>query len=157
VFRVSRNYTKQITKIIIFLALGSDKNTCFRLKTHIFRWKWWIFAIFGPIWTQLRSKQLKIWPESHFWSDWLNRIDSISIVKSFSINFGNPLNQACQTGGPRAKWIKNGGIIFLSSHTTFFLSRLNNLKFVQEAIFFIESTLFPPPHSGEFYSRKWRN
>jgi hypothetical protein len=26
-------------------------------------------AIFGLIWTQFRSKQLKIWPESHFWSD----------------------------------------------------------------------------------------
>jgi len=28
-------------------------------------------AIFGPIWTQFRSKQLKIWPESH----WIDRID----------------------------------------------------------------------------------
>jgi len=25
-------------------------------------------AIFGPIWTQFRSKQLKIWPGSHFCS-----------------------------------------------------------------------------------------
>jgi len=36
-----------------------------------------IFAIFGPIWTQFRSKQLKIWPGSHFWS---NRLDPIAPI-----------------------------------------------------------------------------
>jgi len=35
-------------------------------------------AIFGPIWTQFRSKQLKIWPESH-WIDRIDRIDQIDI------------------------------------------------------------------------------
>jgi hypothetical protein len=32
--------------------------------------------IFGPIWTQFSSKQLIIWPGSHFWSNRLNRIES---------------------------------------------------------------------------------
>ncbi len=32
-------------------------------------------AIFGPIWTQFRSKQLKIQPGSHIWSTWLDSID----------------------------------------------------------------------------------
>jgi len=34
-------------------------------------------AIFGLIWTQFRSKQLKIWPGSHFQSTRLGWIDSI--------------------------------------------------------------------------------
>jgi len=43
-------------------------------------------AIFGPIWTQFRSKQLKIWPESH-WIDridqkWLGSIGSIGSIES---------------------------------------------------------------------------
>jgi len=39
-------------------------------------------AIFGPIWTQFRSKQLKIWPESH----WIDRIDRIDIGSIGSIS-----------------------------------------------------------------------
>ncbi len=45
-----------------------------------------IFAIFGPIWTQFRSKQLKLCPESHFWSDRLNRIDSIVSTRSYQLD-----------------------------------------------------------------------
>jgi len=39
-------------------------------------------AIFGPIWTQFRSKQLKIWPESHFWLDRVDPIDPIDSIWS---------------------------------------------------------------------------
>jgi len=37
-------------------------------------------AIFGPIWTQFRSKQLKIRPGSHFWSQF-NRVDPIGSIR----------------------------------------------------------------------------
>jgi len=39
-------------------------------------------AIFGPIWTQFRSKQLKIWPGSHFCS-WF---DLIELIRSSRLN-----------------------------------------------------------------------
>ncbi len=69
---------------------GSEvtKTHVFGLKTHIFRWKWWIFAIFvifGSIWTQFRSKQLKIQPGSHFQSNRLDPIDSIRSTRLDSI------------------------------------------------------------------------
>jgi len=38
-------------------------------------------AIFGPIWTQFRSKQLKIWPESH----WIDRIDPMAFWPNFKL------------------------------------------------------------------------
>jgi len=106
VFRVLRNYTKQIKKIIVFWPSEVTKTHVFRLKTHIFRWKWWIFAIFGPIWTQFRSKHLKIRPGSHFQSNRLDRIDpdrKLDKKWPFLVRFGLNLG-------------------------------LNNLKFDQEAI-----------------------
>jgi len=45
VFCVSQNFTKQIAKIIVFLAFGSDKNTCSKAKTDIFRLKMDIFRL----------------------------------------------------------------------------------------------------------------
>jgi len=44
-------------------------------------------AIFGPIWTQFRSKLLKICPESHFWSDRVDPIESIRSEMAFWPNF----------------------------------------------------------------------
>jgi len=38
-------------------------------------------AIFGPILTQFRSKQVKILPGSHFQSNQLNWIDSIGATR----------------------------------------------------------------------------
>jgi len=38
-------------------------------------------AFFGPIWTQFRSKQLKIWPESH-WIDRIDRIDQVYPIRN---------------------------------------------------------------------------
>jgi len=38
-------------------------------------------AIFGPIWTQFMSKQLKIWSGSHFW---LNRVSSSVLNKGLN-------------------------------------------------------------------------
>ncbi len=42
---------------------------------------------FGPIWTQFRSKQLKIQPGSHFCSDRLDRIDSIGSTQSYWLDW----------------------------------------------------------------------
>ena len=47
---------------------------------HVDPKKWLIFAIFGPIWTKFRSKQLKIWPGIHFCSRF-DRIDSIGSIR----------------------------------------------------------------------------
>jgi len=40
-------------------------------------------AIFGPIWTQFRSKQLKIWPGSHFAVNLIKSIQSSQINKKW--------------------------------------------------------------------------
>jgi len=46
-------------------------------------------ANIGPIWTQFRSKQLKIWPGSHFQSTRLDWIDSTRLDRLDWIDFKN--------------------------------------------------------------------
>ncbi len=53
--------------------------------------------IFGPIWTQFRSKQLKIWPGSYFysWIGWIisNRLNQINQIKLIKSNRSNQIDQ----------------------------------------------------------------
>ena len=78
-------------------------------------------TIFGPIWTQFRSKQLKIWPESHFWSDRLDLIESIQLSWS---------DQKWHTGQTlrpilSPNWTKNGKKSIISTYKCLFCKLLH--------------------------------
>jgi len=81
--KLNKNINKtEITKIetinnqIYRLKSGSIKNNCY------FCVKLTRSVIFGPIWTQFRSKQLKIRPGSHFCGRIDSIIDSIKSARS---------------------------------------------------------------------------
>jgi hypothetical protein len=46
-------------------------------------------GIFGLISTKFRSKQLKIWPRSHFWSTWLDSIVNSKFNEYLIVAFDN--------------------------------------------------------------------
>jgi len=82
-------------------------------------------AIFGPIWTQFRSKQLKIQPGSHFFS----RVDPIESIRLEMASWSNfklfrPKLSPNRTknGDPKAmrKDIISGFSCFAEDDTIFF-------------------------------------
>jgi hypothetical protein len=97
-------------------------------------------AIFGPIWTKFRSKQLKIWPGSHFQSTRLDWIDSIGSTRSNRLQKWLPGQiLSCLD----LNWVQIGPKMVILLNLTWkwpILVRfglnlgLNNLKFDQEAI-----------------------
>jgi len=152
IFPNLKNITKMFAKLLIkFLASKNAKMDIFVIfHTQILL----IFAIFGPIWTKFRSKELKILLESHFcldrinligstWSDWLDQIDSIGSTQSNQLNQinsikstqSNQLNQINSIKSTQSNQL-NGAVL-----VQFGLNLgLNYLKFGQEAIFAVEST-----------------
>jgi hypothetical protein len=57
---------KFLRKLFKFLALENAETFQFCHFWSDLNLKRQKLAIFGPIWTQFRSKHLKIWPGSHF-------------------------------------------------------------------------------------------
>jgi len=86
-----------------------------------------IFAIFGLIWTQFRSKQLKIWPGSHFWSnqlDRINRIDSIGVKNGFLVEF---FENTVYSRESRVSWLFSYLLRKITANTK--ISNLYRVKF----------------------------
>ena len=81
------------------------------------------FCHFGPIWTKYRSKQLKIWPGSHFLLNRLDPIDPIASIRSHRSDRGDRIDGKNQPF--LVRFGQNLG--------------LNNLKFGQESIFAVDS------------------
>ena len=80
-----------LQKWISVSVSGFRESDCFdkyRMYWNCFVITKFNLAIFGPIWTQFRSKQLKICPQIHFWSlhidsiesTWSNRLDRIDSI-----------------------------------------------------------------------------
>ena len=80
-----------LQKWISVSVSGFRESDCFdkyRMYWNCFVITKFNLAIFGPIWTQFRSKQLKICPQIHFCSqiesirfDWFDSIESIRLIR----------------------------------------------------------------------------